>query len=185
MKIIKIESILSFPNKSGVTAVIRCLFLLVAAGLLLAQEIQEEKLRYLQEHQLPIPDGSVRGINGSTFILHSYDFTLNGDYELVFLGTCESTNTEWWDRVTVDLGPFWTVVGMDVSAVTPGSLQEIPIMTGIGKTTAVWSVSDYPCSGFGFLNNAPGRNQALFTVTFRPTVYGGNFICASLLSDRR
>ena len=133
-----------------------------------------EKEAYILSHGGTIPTGTNRTISGSTLVMATQTDNGAGVYTVELIGTCVSSNTEWWDRLTVTLPAGFSITSASAVEILAGSFQEDPLI-GIAGNTVTFSDSGFPCSGFGFLNNGVGANQGLFTVTFNSNGAIGTF----------
>ncbi len=82
-----------------------------------------------------------RDISGSTVTFDSYVLLSPTDLQLSFIATRTSSDLEYLDRVTIRLPPAWTI--------TSATSTDFDTTGGVGTSTATFSDSDYPCSGFG------------------------------------
>ncbi len=80
-------------------------------------------------------------LNGSTVVLDSFTYNSDSDVDLVFSALQVTTSAEWFDGVTINLPAGWSIVSL--------SSTNFDTTAGVGTTSAQFSFSGGPCSGFG------------------------------------
>lgn len=115
----------------------------------------------------------IEGISGCVLVVESVDDTDPANVVIALTGENISADSEYWDRVSVELPAAWSIVSLAAEEIEPTSFYEFPTMAGVGTNVGTWSKSDYPCSGLGFLRSATANNHARFTLTVNSNGVGG------------
>lgn len=115
----------------------------------------------------------IDGISGCMLVVESVDDTDPANVVIALTGENISADSEYWDRVSVELPAAWSIVSLAAEEVEPTSFYEFPTMAGVGTNVGTWSKSNYPCSGLGFLRSAAANNHARFILTVDSNGVGG------------